>query len=67
MNRGRSSIARKLSTSSRASLALPFSGSRDYDPEKGKAKEAREDVDNFLAIDKRPRFIGRERVVKDEV
>ena len=47
--------------------ALGSEGSRDYDPEKGKAKEAREDVDNFLAIDKRPRFIGRERVVKDEV
>jgi uncharacterized protein (TIGR02118 family) len=47
--------------------ALGSEGSRDYDPEKGKAKDAREDVDNFLAIDERPRFIGRERVVKDEV
>jgi uncharacterized protein (TIGR02118 family) len=47
--------------------ALGSEGSRDYDPAKGKAKEAREDVDNFLAIDERPRFIGRERVVKDEV
>jgi len=47
--------------------ALGSEGSRDYDPEKGKAREAREDVDNFLAIDERPRFIGRERVVKDEV
>jgi uncharacterized protein (TIGR02118 family) len=46
--------------------ALGSEGSRDYDPEKGKAKEAREDVDSFLAIDRRPRLIGRERVVKDE-
>ena len=46
--------------------ALGSEGSRDYDPEKGKAKEAREDVDNFLAIDERPRFIGRERLVKRE-
>jgi uncharacterized protein (TIGR02118 family) len=44
--------------------ALGSEGSRDYDPTKGKAKEAREDVDNFLAIDERPRFIGRERVQK---
>jgi uncharacterized protein (TIGR02118 family) len=47
--------------------ALGSEGSRDYDPDRGKAKEAREDVDNFLAIDERPRFIGREKVVKDEV
>ncbi|WP_440770262.1 EthD domain-containing protein [Natronorubrum sp. DTA28] len=47
--------------------ALGSDGSRDYDPEKGKAKEAREDVDNFLAIDERPRFIGEEIVQKDEV
>ncbi|WP_246998199.1 EthD domain-containing protein [Halosolutus gelatinilyticus] len=46
--------------------ALGSEGSRDYDPEKGKAKEAREDVDNFLAIEERPRFIGRERLVKAE-
>jgi uncharacterized protein (TIGR02118 family) len=46
--------------------ALGSEGSRDYDPEKGKAKEAREDVDSFLAIDRRPRLIGCERVVKDE-
>ena len=46
--------------------ALGSEGSRDYDPEKGKAKEAREDVDNFLAIDERPRLIGRERLVKDQ-
>ncbi|MXV62740.1 EthD family reductase [Natronorubrum sp. JWXQ-INN-674] len=47
--------------------ALGSEGSRDYDPEKGKAKEAREDVDNFLAIEDRPRFIGEEIVQKDEV
>ncbi|MFC4357843.1 EthD domain-containing protein [Halobium salinum] len=46
--------------------ALGSEGSRDYDPAKGKAKEAREDVNNFLAIDERPRFIGRETVQKDE-
>ena len=46
--------------------ALGSEGSRDYDPDKGKAKEAREDVNNFLAIDERPRFIGRETVQKDE-
>ncbi|WP_126661827.1 EthD domain-containing protein [Haloterrigena salifodinae] len=46
--------------------ALGSEGSRDYDPENGKAKEARKDVDNFLAIDERPRFIGRERLVKAE-
>ncbi|ELZ18747.1 ethyl tert-butyl ether degradation EthD [Haloterrigena salina JCM 13891] len=46
--------------------ALGSEGSRDYDPENGKAKEAREDVDNFLAIDERPRFIGRERLVTAE-
>ncbi|SEP31086.1 conserved hypothetical protein [Halogranum amylolyticum] len=47
--------------------ALGSEGSRDYDPAKGKAKEAREDVDNFLAIGERPRFIGRETVQKDEL
>ncbi|MFC4541294.1 EthD domain-containing protein [Halosolutus amylolyticus] len=46
--------------------ALGSEGSRDYDPDRGKAKEAREDVDNFLAIDDRPRFIGRERLVKND-
>ncbi|WP_049922161.1 EthD domain-containing protein [Halopiger djelfimassiliensis] len=46
--------------------ALGSEGSRDYDPDRGKAKAAREDVDNFLAIDDRPRFIGRERLVKRE-
>jgi uncharacterized protein (TIGR02118 family) len=44
--------------------ALGCEGSRDYDAPSGKAKEAREDVDNFLAINERPRFIGQERVVK---
>jgi uncharacterized protein (TIGR02118 family) len=46
--------------------ALGSEGSRDYAPDKGKAKEAREDVDNFLAIDERPRFIGQEQLVKDQ-
>ncbi|GAA0682521.1 hypothetical protein GCM10009020_34720 [Natronoarchaeum mannanilyticum] len=46
--------------------ALGSEGSRDYDAPGGKAKEAREDVDNFLAIDERPRFIGWERLVKDQ-
>ncbi|WP_255166933.1 EthD domain-containing protein [Natrononativus amylolyticus] len=45
--------------------ALGSEGSRDYDPAKGKAKEAREDVDNFLAIDERPRFIGKETLQVD--
>ena len=46
--------------------ALGSEGSRDYDPTREVAAKAREDVDNFLAIDERPRLIGRERVVKDE-
>jgi len=46
--------------------ALGSEGSRDYDPDRGKAGEARGDVDNFLAVDERPRFIGRETVQKDE-
>ena len=46
--------------------ALGSPGSRDYDPTKEVAAEAREDVDNFLAIDERPRFIGREKIQKDE-
>jgi uncharacterized protein (TIGR02118 family) len=46
--------------------ALGSAGSRDYDPTRAVAAKAREDVDNFLAIDERPRFIGRERVVTDE-
>ncbi len=47
--------------------ALGSEGSRDYDPDRGKAKEAREDVDNFLALEERPRLIGEEIVEKDEV
>jgi uncharacterized protein (TIGR02118 family) len=46
--------------------ALGSPGSREYDPERGKAREAREDVDNFLAIAERPRLIGQERLVKRE-
>jgi len=46
--------------------ALGSPGSRDYDPTKEVAAKAREDVDNFLAIEERPRFIGREVVQKDE-
>jgi uncharacterized protein (TIGR02118 family) len=46
--------------------ALGSEGSRDYDPDRGKAREARGDVDNFLAVEERPRFIGRETVQKDE-
>ncbi|WP_410767630.1 EthD family reductase [Haloferax sp. DFSO60] len=46
--------------------ALGSEGSRDYDPEKGYAKKAREDVDNFLDIGSRPRFIGEEVIEKDE-
>lgn len=46
--------------------ALGSPGSRDYDPTKDIAAKAREDVDNFLAIEKRPRLIGRETVQKDE-
>jgi uncharacterized protein (TIGR02118 family) len=47
--------------------ALGSEGSRDYDPAKGKAKEARADVDNFLAIEERPRLIGEEVIEKDTV
>jgi len=47
--------------------ALGSESSRDYDPEKGKAKEAREDVNNFLALEERPRFIGEETVQKDDI
>ena len=45
--------------------ALGSEGSRDYDPDRGKAKEAREDVDNFLAVEARPRLIGRETLQVD--
>ena len=46
--------------------ALGSPGSRDYDPTKEVAATAREDVDNFLAIEERPRLIGQEWVLKDE-
>ena len=46
--------------------ALGSPGSRDYDPSKDVAAKAREDVDNFLAIEERPRFIGEEHVWNDE-
>lgn len=46
--------------------ALGSPGSRDYDPSKEVASRAREDVDNFLAIERRPRLIGQERVEKNE-
>jgi uncharacterized protein (TIGR02118 family) len=46
--------------------ALGSPGSRDYDPTKEIAAQAREDVDNFLAVEDRPRLIGQEHVVKDE-
>ncbi|SEL97857.1 EthD domain-containing protein [Haloferax larsenii] len=47
--------------------ALGSEGSRDYDPTKEVAAKARQDVDNFLDVQRRPRLIGEERVVKDEV
>ena len=46
--------------------ALGSEGSRDYDPERGKAREARADVDNFLAVEERPRLIGEEVIERDE-
>ncbi|ELZ69318.1 hypothetical protein C457_09304 [Haloferax prahovense DSM 18310] len=46
--------------------ALGSEGSRDYDPAKGTAKAARDDVDNFLDVERRPRIIGEEVVEKDE-
>jgi uncharacterized protein (TIGR02118 family) len=46
--------------------ALGSEGSRDYDPAKGTAREAREDVDSFLDVERRPRFIGEEIVEHDE-
>lgn len=45
---------------------LGHGSSRDYDPDHPKAAAPREDVDNFLSIEERPRFVGRERVIKDE-
>jgi len=46
--------------------ALGSPGSRDYDPTKEMAAKARADVDNFLAVEDRPRFIGEEIVELDE-
>ncbi len=46
--------------------SLGREGSRDYDPDDPKSRAAREDVDNFLAIEERPRLIGEESVQKDE-
>jgi uncharacterized protein (TIGR02118 family) len=45
--------------------ALGSEGSRDYDPTKEVAQRARDDVDNFLAIDERPRLIGQSTLVVD--
>lgn len=45
---------------------LGHESSRDYDPDHPKARAPRDDVDNFLSIGDRPRFVGRERVEKDE-
>jgi uncharacterized protein (TIGR02118 family) len=47
--------------------ALGSEGSRDYDPTQDVAAEARKDVDSFLDIDRRPRFIGEEQVWKNEI
>ncbi|MFB6223949.1 MAG: EthD domain-containing protein [Haloarcula sp.] len=47
--------------------ALGSEGNRDYGPTKEVAAKAREDVDNFLDVEARPRLIGKERVVKDDV
>lgn len=46
--------------------ALGHESSRDYDPDHPKSLAAREDVENFLSIEDRPRFVGRETVQKDE-
>lgn len=46
--------------------ALGSPGSRDYDPTRDVAAKARADVDNFLAVEERPRLIGQETVQKDE-
>jgi uncharacterized protein (TIGR02118 family) len=47
--------------------ALGSPGSRDYDPDREVAAQARADVDEFLDVDRRPRFIGEEVVQKDGV
>ncbi len=46
--------------------ALGSPGDRDYDPDLEVAAKARADVDNFLAIERRPRLIGEETVQRDE-
>lgn len=46
--------------------ALGSPGSRDYDPSKEMAAKARDDVDNFLAVEERPRLIGEEIVERDD-
>lgn len=45
---------------------LGHESSRDYDPDHPKAAAPREDVDNFLSIEDRPRFVGQERLITDE-
>lgn len=45
--------------------ALGHEESRDYDPDDPNAARAREDVENFLAIQDRPRFVGTETVHAD--
>jgi uncharacterized protein (TIGR02118 family) len=47
--------------------SLGEEGTRDYDPDDPTARAAREDVDNFLAVEDRPRLIGEETVQKDEM
>ena len=47
--------------------ALGSEGSRDYDPTQEVAAAAREDVNNFLDVEQRPRFIGDEKVWRDDV
>lgn len=46
--------------------ALGNEESRDYDPDHPTAERARKDVENFLAIQERPRFVGTETVHADE-
>lgn len=45
---------------------LGHESSRDYDPDHPKAAAPREDVDNFLSIEDRPRFVGQERLITDD-
>lgn len=45
--------------------ALGSEGSRDYDPDLEMAARARADVDNFLAVEERPRLIGQETLQVD--